>query len=240
MKSNKPAPSFQLNTEEWYTQDGIEAVVFAIMQSFVSSTNSMAGYLEEQADAKPDMALSKQIMRTSKSQLQNVKLLDQLYRLINLKNLYVQNIHIEQLLKKVSSISDVHLSSQSTYTSSLVSVDEEAFGQCVLAIISACNSSKSFSTLSRRRDNYLVISIFSKKNQWVSLGVHNAIRSFQLKTGIQKRYQLDELVATYALTVLHCLGVAVSSRCVQKQDRLYLHIPISQQLNVFDTQLVSE
>jgi len=240
MKSTPSIPSFQLSTEEWYTQSGTQAMLFAVLQGFVSSTNVMAGYLEEEEHLGINTKVHKQLVRTSQSQLKNVHLLDQLYRLTAVKNIHIQNIHIEQLIKKVSSISNIQISSQSTYTSSLVGIDDEAFCQSALAILLTCGPSRVFTTESRRRGKHLVIAIFAKNNQWVPLSVHNAIRNFKTQANINKKYQLDELLVTYALSVLYSLGVAVSSRIQNKQDRIYMHLPVTQQLNVFDTNLLTE
>lgn len=215
-------------------------MLFAILQGFVSSTNAMAGYLEEEKHLGKDTKMHKQMIHASVSQVKNIRLLDQLYRLTTLTNLHIQNIHIEQLMNKISVISSIQMSSQSTYVSSLVGVDEEAFCQCVIGIILACGPSKNFTTESRRRGKHLVISIFAKKNQWIQHNIHSVIRSFQATVNTQNKYKLDELVVIYALSVLHGLGIEVSSRRLHSQDRIYMHIPVSQQLNVFDTDLVTE
>lgn len=238
MTRNSPS-QLKLVSERWHSGQGTQAAILACLQDLTRYQQTSNGYLEELA-RKSNADTQKKIESTISSSLIGLTLLQNLHSVSQVNSLHLQNTHIEQLLNNIRSYpSQFKFRTPSTYKSSLVIVDEEVFCKSIESILLASTDSKRFITSSRRRKQTLVVTLYAIKKHWLT-SASQVILSHTKQPTPQHTYTLAELLVSYCLTLLECQNISVKLGEVAGQQRLYIHIPVSQQLNVFDSIGVEE
>jgi hypothetical protein len=235
MNLAKPTEVPQPDSRQEYSPISTQAVLFAVLQDFVSTTKSTAGYIDIIRDNPHDTLAIKRLALVNKQQTNTTCLIDIFYRLSSLGAAHPKSMPIEKLFTNIAANSSIRIAaSSSNHSSAMVSTDEDVLAWCIVAIVSACGTSKVLKYRSRKRGKYLVLSIYSRKKTWLTPRLVDLIRGFKPTHLASKKQRLDELLASYALFTLSQLDVAVSIKKTPEQEGLCLHLPVSQQLNVFE------
>jgi len=214
---------------------GLVEVLFAVLQDFVSTTKSTSGYIEIANDQKNNQLSLKRLSQVNTKQLSSIRLVDIFYRLAQVTSSHLKSMHVDKIINNVTSKSKIRFTEpESKYSSTLLSTDEDILSWCIIAIVSACNTSTLLQAKTRKSGKYLVLSITTRKKNWLTPRVSNIISRFKIDTTINRKQHLDELLVSYALTMLSTIDVKISTKKTNEHDNLYLLLPISQQLNVFD------
>jgi hypothetical protein len=235
MNLAKPIEVPRPDSRQEYSPISTQSILFAVLQDFVSTTKSTAGYIDIISDNPNDTLAIKRLALVNRQQANSTSLVDIFYRLSSLGAIHPKSMPIEKLFTNIAANSSLRIvASRSGHSSALVSTDEDVLAWCIVAIIGACSASKVLKYRSRKRGKYLVLSIYSRKKTWLTPRLVDLIRGFKPTHMASKKQRLDELLVTYALFTLSRLEVAVSVKKAPEQEGLCLHLPVSQQLNVFE------
>ncbi len=237
MNSAQPNEAPQLNSSSEHSPIGTQAILFAVLQDFVSTTKSTAGYIDiiDDIAAADNSLIVKKLANVNKQQTNSISLVDVFYRLSSLGAVNLKSMPIEKLFTTITANSTIRFVPPSTnHASALVSTDNDILSWCIIAIVYACNTSKLLKAKTRKRGKYLVLSVHSRKKIWLTPRLFNLIRGFKPANLSAKKQRLDELLVTYALVMLSEMDIKVTAKKNPEQELLYLHLPVSQQLNVFE------
>jgi len=225
----------------WYSRSGMKSILFAILQGSVSSANSSIGYLDEISTPKNKDIVVINLKKIYSQQLRDARFVEFIYRVINHSAVHRKSTHVEKLFSSLENNSVINFKSKSTYSSSLISVDESLFVYCMDALLSPNTKSKNIFVDSRRRGNFLIISLYSKRAEWLKADLRKIINSYRHIDVTKGKYQLSEIAAYFMLSVLlESMSISISYRKINNKDKLYVKVPISKQLNVFDSGTVEE
>ncbi|MEI6716606.1 MAG: hypothetical protein WCK87_02670 [Candidatus Saccharibacteria bacterium] len=235
MNLAKPTEVPQPDSRQEYSPISTQAILFAVLQDFVSTTKSTAGYIDIISDNPHDTLAIKRLGLVNKQQANSTGLIDVFYRLSSLGAAHPKSMPIEKLFTYIAANSSIRIAASSSgHSSALVSTDEDVLSWCIIAIVCACSTSKVLKYRSRKRGKYLVLSIYSRKKTWLTPRLVDLIRGFKPTHLSSKKQRLDELLVTYALVLLSQIDVKLTAKKTLEQEGLYLHLPVSQQLNVFE------
>lgn len=224
----------------WHSLIGFQATVSACLQSLSNTSQSVDGYLEDILDLNISKELKTKLTKTIRVNNRNQQLLNRLY-LLTLKNtIQARSLHIEELLLTIQSQSyGLQFSTHKTYHSSLIVVDDEIFCSSIETILYVITSTKRFNSSFRRRQQTLVVMLEGKKNNWLMSNA-KIVQDYYRRPVPQRGYDLEELIIVYALSLLESMKVTVHVGNKNLNHRLYIHLPISQQLNVFESTRAKE
>ncbi len=223
--------------EEWIAHGGLSSTLFATSKTVSSTEQTISGYLEDLLNSKkselPDIV--KRIKVANKKNHNAVNLLENLRLLCDLKIEANKNVHIEDLLNQISSLfSNLVFLSHKTYKNSLVNVDPKVFTNALSVLLVSGTNSSTMKTRFSKRDRLGVLEIYSTRSVWLSNKLIFAIVSLNRNQVVNKKLDLTGIVCNYALEVLKTTEVSVWQRSTHKKQILYIGIPLTRQLNVFE------
>ncbi len=223
--------------EEWIARGGLSSTLFATTKTISSTELTIGGYIEDLLNSEkselPDIV--RRIKVANKKNHSTLKLLENLRLLCDLNTEVNKNVHIEDLLNQISSLfPDLVFLSHKTYKNSLVNVDPKLFTNALAVLLISGTNSPTMKTKFSKRDRLGVLEIYSTKTIWLSKKLISTIVNPNSNLVVKKNLDLVEIVCNYALEVLKTIEVAVWQHSVQKSQRLYIGVPLTRQLNVFE------
>lgn len=243
MKSLEGINSIDAVKKEWGAQNGLTSTLFGITKNINNSERAMLGYLEElshKATSK-QRPIIRQLTRLNRKYHHTVVLLESLQILTGLEERASKSFYFQQLVGEMcKNFEDFKFSLSSVNDKILIYAQFVALAQTLGVLLTAFTTTKRLTLGFRKSASFGVITIRSPKNSWLEKDVYYALSNPAKYLGPIKSMNLDFIVCGYAVAILQSLNVTITTKLVQNQQFLYIHVPLARQLNVFDESLLKE
>ncbi len=229
--------------KEWSAQNGLTFTLFGITKNINNSERAMLGYLEElnlKANSKQRSIIG-QLTRLTKNYHQTVVLLDSLQILTGLEESASKSFYFKQLVEEIyKNFEGVKFNMNSINDKILIYTQLGALAQTLGVLLTAFTTTKRLTLGFRKSARYGVITIRAPKHSWLEKDIFHVFSNSTKYLGPIKNMNLDLIVCGYVVAILQCLNVTITTKLVQNQQFLYIHVPLARQLNVFDESPLKE
>ncbi len=243
MKSLEDIYSIDEVKKEWGAQNGLASTLFGITKNINNTERTILGYLEELSlKASPKQEpIVKQLVSLNKKYHHTVLLLESLQALTGLEETASKSFYFQQLVDEIGeNFDDLKFSLSSVNDKILIYTQPGALAKTIGAVLASFSSTKKLSLGFRKSGRYGVITIKAQINRWLDNDIFYALSNPPKYLRPSKNMNLNILVCNYSLSVLKSINVVITTKVVKNRQILYVHVPLTRQLNVFDESPLKE